>query len=52
METLLGIAMVYAWVHATVIIFKKVERTTQYEKAVLIVGLVGFILIVLNIATS
>ena len=52
METLLGIVMVYAWVHSIVVIFKKVERTTKYEKAVLIAGFVGFILIVLNVATS
>jgi len=44
MTGILGLIMLYAWVHATIIIFKKVERTTKYEKVVLWVGLIAFTL--------
>lgn len=48
METLLGIAMIYLWVHSLVILFKKVDRTTQYENIVLIGGLISIVLFVLG----
>ena len=40
MDTILGLAMFYAWIHGTVIIFKKITGLTDYEKAVLWFGLV------------
>lgn len=48
MTTLLGLAILYAWIHAGIIIGKKVQATTQYETAVLIFALVGFILYVIG----
>jgi multisubunit Na+/H+ antiporter MnhF subunit len=44
METILGLAMIYAWIHGIVIVFKHVKSTTTYEKVVLWAGLVGFAL--------
>lgn len=44
METILGLLMFYAWIHGAIIIFKKVERTTNYENGVLIAGFVAFCL--------
>lgn len=49
MEALLGLVMIYSWIHAGMIINKRISNTTQYENVVLIVGLVGFVLIILNI---
>lgn len=44
MTTLLGIVMIYAWIHAGIIIGKKIHGLTGYEKTILIVGLVAFVL--------
>jgi hypothetical protein len=38
----------YAFVHGAIIVGKKVQNTTPYENAVLIVGLVSLILLVLG----
>ena len=43
-ETVLGLAMMYAWVHSAVIIFKKTKNTTGYEQGILIVGFIGLVL--------
>jgi len=48
MDTLLGIAMLYVWIHSTIIIFKKLGETTSYENVVLIAGLVAVILFVIG----
>ena len=42
---ILGLAAIYAWIHSTVIIFKK-TNATGYEQGVLIAGLTGFILFI------
>ena len=44
METILGLAMIYAWVHGAIIVGKKTENLTQYERTVLIVGAIAFVL--------
>jgi hypothetical protein len=48
METILGLAMIYAWVHSVVIGFKKLQGLTQYEKVVLWVGFISMILYVIG----
>lgn len=48
METILGLAMIYAWIHGTVIVFKKIKNLTQYEKVVLWFGFISFILFVIG----
>ena len=48
METILGLIMIYSWVHSVVIVIQKTKHTTQYEKVVLIVSLVSFMLYVLG----
>lgn len=35
MTSILGLIMIYTWVHAVVINFKKLTGLTQYEKVVL-----------------
>ena len=40
MDTILGFAMIYAWIHGVVIIFKKITGLTDYEKVVLWFGFV------------
>ena len=52
MEILLGLVMYYCWIHGTVIIFKKLKDTTSYENAVLIGGLVGFVLYLIGTMNS
>ncbi len=44
MELLLGLAMFYSWIHGAIIIGKKTENLTQYERVVLIFGLAVFVL--------
>ena len=48
METLIGLVMIYAWVHSVVLGFKYMKETTTYEKVVLLAGLVGFVLYVVG----
>jgi len=50
METLLGIAMIYAWIHSVIVISKKVTDLTQYEKVLLIVSLVLSVFYVIGTA--
>ena len=52
MATLLGLIMVYTWVHAVVINFKKLQGLTTYEKVVLWVALVGGVLTVIGIMSK
>jgi len=42
METLIGLIMIYAWIHAVVVIFKKIKNLTTYEKVLLWVALSAF----------
>lgn len=44
----MGLIMIYSWIHAIVIIARKVKDTTQYENAVMIVGAVGMVLFVIG----
>lgn len=44
MYLILGLAMFYAWGHATYIIFKKIVGLTDYERVVSVVAFIGFIL--------
>ena len=48
MIEILGIVMIYSWVHALVIIFNKLKGLTQYETIVSIVALTAFILLVVG----
>lgn len=47
-QTILGIVMIYAWIHGTVVVFKKLENPTTYEKVVLWFGLVGLALFIIG----
>ncbi len=48
METILGLAMIYAWIHGAVIVGRKIKGITTYEKVVLIFGAIVFVLYVLG----
>ncbi len=48
MEAIIGLGMVYAWTHSTVIIFKKTKDMTGYEQGVMIAGFVGVILYIIG----
>lgn len=48
METILGLVMIYAWVHSIIIISTKVQGVDTYEKAVLIAGAVGIALYIIG----
>jgi len=50
MDVLLGIVMLYSWIHGSIIVAKKVRETTQYENVVLIVAGVGLLLTVIGLA--
>ena len=45
---LLGIAMFYSWIHSVVVIFKKLDAPTTYERVVLWVAFVTLVLFVLG----
>lgn len=45
---LIGIAMIYSWIHMAVIGFKKLVGLTQYEKVVAWVALVTITLYVIG----
>lgn len=38
MTALIGLAMIYAWVHGAIIVGNRVQNTSQYENVVLIFG--------------
>jgi len=48
-ELILGLVMIYSWIHSSIIVGKKITGTTQYENVVLIVGLVAFVVFVLGV---
>jgi hypothetical protein len=49
MTTLLGLIMMYAWVHSIVLVFQVMyKRLSTYEKVVVVTGMVAFFLYVLG----
>jgi len=48
METILGLAMIYAWVHSIVIVSTKTQNTTTYETTILLVGVTAFALFIVG----
>ena len=48
-ESILGLVMIYSWVHGAIIVGKKITGTTQYENIVLIVGVVAFALFLIGV---
>lgn len=49
---LVGLGMFYSWVHAIVIINKRLKSPTSYEKLVLLVALVAFILFTIGVLSN
>lgn len=51
METLLGLIMVYSWVHTVVLLVqkKKYKEMTGYEQTVIIVAITGAVLTVIGL---
>lgn len=49
---LLGLIMIYSWIHIIVICFKKLTGLTQYEKIVSWVAFVGFVIFILGFLTN
>lgn len=43
-----GVAMLYSWIHAIVIISRNLKETTDYQKVVLWFAVIGFGLYVLG----
>lgn len=48
-ESILGLVMIYSFIHGAVIVGKKITGTTKYENVVLIVGLVSMSLLLLGV---
>jgi len=48
MESILGLIMLYTWVHSIVIVYKKTKDLTQYETGVMILGLVSITLFIIG----
>ncbi len=49
MYELIGLGAIYVFVHAIVICFKKLTNLTQYEKVIMWVAFVTFILLILGV---
>jgi len=49
---MIGVAMFYSMIHGTVIVFKKIENLTSYEKVVCWVAFVSMVLIVLSVISE
>lgn len=45
---ILGLAIIYSWIHGAIIVGKKIKDTTQYENVVLVFGAVAFLLYVVG----
>ena len=52
MNTILGLAMFYAWIHSVIVIFRKLKEPTTYEKVVLWAGFAAFILFTIGTITE
>lgn len=48
MDSIIGLVIIYAWVHSLIITYSKTKDCTPYERTVLIVGAVGFTLFVIG----
>lgn len=48
MDSLIGLAMLYVWVHSIVIVVKKLKEPTGYETGVLIAGAIGVVLFIMG----
>jgi len=50
MEIIIGIAMMYVWVHAIMILVNKkpVAKRTKYETGIIITGIVALLLIIVG----
>lgn len=46
--TLIGLAVIYFWIHGAIIVVKKVQDTTQYENVILIGAAVSFLIFVIS----
>lgn len=46
--TILGLVMIYTWVHSIVIVAKKTQNITSYETVVLIAGVTGIALYIIG----
>jgi hypothetical protein len=49
---MIGVGMFYSMIHGTVIVFKKIENLTSYEKVVCWVAFVSMVLIVLSVISE
>lgn len=49
MTELIGLVLLYAYVHATIICFKKLHGLTQYEKTVSLVAFIGLVLTLIGL---
>lgn len=48
MLAILGLGMIYSWIHGSIIVGRKTKDLTQYERVLLIVAAIGMYLYVLG----
>ena len=48
-ESILGLVMIYSFIHGSIIVGKKITGTTKYENVVLIVAVVSMSLLLLGV---
>lgn len=49
MDAILGLIMIYSWIHSFIILKRRVSNTTEVERAIMIVGTVSFVLLVIGV---
>lgn len=49
---ILGLGVLYTWIHGVVIVVKKIKDLTEYEGVILWVALAGFVLTLIGIISE
>ena len=52
MEIFIGLFIISVWAYSSVIIAQKTKNTTQIEKVVLVMALVGFVLFIIGASSN
>lgn len=51
METILGLAIIYSWVHGLILLLQKKDFNdrTRYEQAVIVVGIITLVICIIGL---
>lgn len=52
LTTIIGLAMIYAWIHFAVVVFKNIKRYSKYEKVIVWFSVITLTLCVIGMMSS